>query len=425
MKEDRKHSRKRKKKKKKKKKRKRKYDSDSDGSISSEEQSRDQKRVKYDEGAVLNAMTRLVAGRPSLTADLRTVFMAMDNGQSVVLDSIKNEELRNGLRQLFDMMRLGKKGKYKVRSSDRGLMMKVFGDRLKEIETMWEQLNNRKSSERVEKSVRSVVEPPKETIESTSASAPKKTRLGPFRPSANWEPAQKVSSSDEDEFGPAPESSARVRTARPEVLAEMKKREEEMKRKELRNRAKAWHKLGHDVEDKTLLQDDLVTKQTERQSWMTQLPSSRNGSNAFGAIFKKGGKSQFRQRAAKESDGSWTQTPKEKLEKDLAKKREELFGIPLSKKHSAAPQPRKAAPNNASVTSSSKRRGKSLLDMHRERMGNKASSSSQSAGPSEVRWDRDRDMSLKSGSLGSNKSELGKILQSASEMRSRFSSSSR
>ena len=419
MKEDRKHSRKRKKKKKKKKKRKRKYDSDSDGSISSEEQSRDQKRVKYDEGAVLNAMTRLVAGRPSLTADLRTVFMAMDNGQSVVLDSIKNEELRKGLRELFDMMRLGKKGKYKVRSSDRGLMMRTFGGRLKEIEAMWEQLKKSKSNEESASSV----EPPKETSESTSASAPKKTRLGPARPPADWKPAE-VSSSEDDEFGPAPESSAHVRTARPEVLAEMKKREEEMKRKELRNRAKAWHKLGHDVEDKTLLQDDLVTKQTERQSWMTQLPSSRNGSNAFGAIFKKGGKSQFRQRAAKESDGSWTQTPKEKLEKDLAKKREELFGIPLSKKHSAAPQPRKAAPNNASVTSSSKRRGKSLLDMHRERMGNKASSSSQSAGQSEVRWDRDRDMSLKSGSLGSNKSELGKILQSASEMRSRFSSSS-
>ena len=370
---------------------------------------------------MLNAMTRLVAGRPSLTADLRTVFMAMDNGQSVVLDSIKNEELRKGLRELFDMMRLGKKGKYKVRSSDRGLMMRTFGDRLKEIEAMWEQLKKSKSNEESASSV----EPPKETSESTSASAPKKTRLGPARPPADWKPAE-VSSSEDDEFGPAPESSAHVRTARPEVLAEMKKREEEMKRKELRNRAKAWHKLGHDVEDKTLLQDDPVTKQSERQSWMTQLPSSRNGSNAFGAIFKKGGKSQFRQRAAKESDGSWTQTPKEKLEKDLAKKREELFGIPLSKKHSAAPQPRKAAPNNASVTSSSsKRRGKSLLDMHRERMGNKASSSSQSAGQSEVRWDRDRDMSLKSGSLGSNKSELGKILQSASEMRSRFSSSSR
>ena len=110
----------------------------------------------------------------------------MDNGQSVVLDSIKNEELRKGLRELFDMMRLGKEGKYKVRSSDRGLMMRTFGDRLKEIEACPEQLKKSKSNEESASSV----EPPKETSESTSASAPKKTRLGPARFSADWKPTR-------------------------------------------------------------------------------------------------------------------------------------------------------------------------------------------------------------------------------------------
>lgn len=435
MKEDRRrHGKKRKKKKKKKKKRKYESTTSSSSSVSSEEQRRDRKRVRIDEEAALKAMTRLVGGRPSLTTDLRTVFVAMDNGQSVVLDSIKNEELKNGLRELFDMMRLGKKGKYKVKSSDRGLMMRLFGDRLKDIETMWEQLKSQNSDEKVEESEKNTTNTTVESMKSTtqitiepmkSTSTTKKKPLGPSRPPSDWKPAE-MSSSDDDEFGPAPESSANVRTAQPEVLVEMKKREDELKRKELRNRAKAWHKMGYEVEDKTLLQDDPITEQNGRQSWMTQLPSSRNGSNPFGAIFKRGGKSQFRQRAAKESDGSWTQTPQERLEKDMAKKRSDLFGIPLPK-HSAA-KPKQASLTNAPVkvssSSTTKRRGKSLLDMHRERIANKATSSSQSGSISEVRWDRDRDMSLKSGSSGSNKSELGKILQSASEMRNRFSSSS-
>jgi len=411
MKEDRKGK---KRKKKKKKKRKRKYESSIESS--SEEERRERKRVKIDEEGANAAMTRLVANRPSLTADLRTVFVAMDSGQSVVLDDIKNKELRDGLRELFDMMQLGEKGKYRVRSSDAGLMMKTFGDRLKQIETMWETLKNKNQKD----SSPPVSEPT--VVETTT----EKKTMGPSRPPSNYKPAESnnmdsfSSSSSDDEFGPAPVSSTKVRTARPEVIAEMKKREEEEKRNELRKRAKAWHKMGYEVEDKTLLLDEPSTKQTERQSWMTQLPSSRNGNNAFGAIFKKGGKSQFRQRAAKDTDGSWTQTPKEKMEKDMAKKRSELFGIPLpSSSRSIGTKATKVTRLPVAAVPS-KRHGKSLLDLHREKMGKKSSSQS---GQNEVRWDRERDMSLKSSSLSSNKDNLKKILQSASEMRSRFSSS--
>ena len=102
-----------------------------------------------------------------------------------------------------------------------------------------------------------------------------------------------------------------------------------------------------------MLQDDPVTKQSRRQSWMTQLPSSRNDGNAFGAIFKKGGKSQF-DKALRRSQMVVGHKHRKRSWRKIWQRREELlFGIPLPRSISAAPQPRKAAPNSASVTSSS------------------------------------------------------------------------
>ena len=100
----------------------------------------------------------------------------------------------------------------------------------------------------------------------------------------------------------------------------------------------------------------------------------------------------------RKSDGSWTQTPK-KLRR--FGKEEELFGIPLPRSVLLLRNLEKL-PNSASVTSSSKRRGKSLLDMHRERMVTNLIFISIGGQKRGQMGSRSRHV-LKSGSLGSNK----------------------
>eukprot|EP00940_MAST-03C_sp_MAST-3C-sp2_P000450 g450.t1 len=406
-----------------------------------ESSSEEDAKSAQDVSGAKSTILEMLRGLPALASDLKCVFKNIDDGCVVHVDDIANAKLREGLRDVFVRMGLTRVEDGGFEASNRGSsssLMQNFGNMLSDVEKMWqravrsgggdgmgkEQRGMDKTKEEDAKSENlqadmSVPSLPPTTTTTTTTIEENSTKrtLGPVGPPPGYipPPANDTSSSSEDEFGPVPATSRKMRLADPRVVEAMRRKERMMR----------------------MPQSAVESSTSGRPEWMTQVPDALAGSSASSALFRRGGKTQFRQHAAKKVDSSWTETIQEKAERALRKQRADILGLdvplPTSSKTEREANHRGRRTTNDDVVAAVEqynlaKRPKSLLEVHREKMSSssgtsRSTSSSRKTVSSKTpaTWDRERDMSIMGTSKKMGDRDVSKLVSSSSGLSSRFS----